>query len=129
MKAKDKMLKFTKFILQLFLLFFVYWISNEFAQFANLPIPGNVIGVILLFVLLACGIIKLNHVKEGADFLLKHLVFFFIPVTVGLMNWGHVFYEYGIELAAAILISTLLPFWTVGYLTQFLIRKRGKWNN
>ena len=72
---------------------------------------------------------KIEHVKEGANFLLKHLVFFFIPVTVGLMNWGHIFYNYGIELAIAITISTLLPFWTVGYLTQLLCKKGKECNN
>jgi holin-like protein len=124
MKAIDAY-KVSRFIYQLLILWFIYWISNELVEFTRLPIPGNVIGVILLFGLLASGIIKVEHVREGADFLLKHLVFFFIPVTVGLMNWWSIFYNYGIELAAAVTISTLLPFWTVGYLTQ-LLHKKGK---
>ena len=129
MGARDMMIKLATFIWQLLILCFVYWISNELVEFTNLPIPGNVIGVILLFGLLTSGIIKIEHVRKGADFLLKHLVFFFIPVTVGLMNWGNIFYKYGIELAVAVIISTLLPFWTVGYLTQLLHKKGKKCSN
>jgi holin-like protein len=129
MGAKDVFKKFSTLILQLLILWFIYWISNELVEFTSLPIPGNVIGVIMLFGLLASGIIKIEYIKEGADFLLKHLVFFFIPITVGLMNWGNTFYDYGIELAVAITVSTLLPFWIVGYLTQFLHKKGKKCSN
>lgn len=124
MRAMDAMYKVSRISYQLLILWLIYWISSELAESTRLPIPGNVIGVVLLFGLLAGGIIKIGHIREGADFLLKHLVFFFIPATVGLMNWGGIFYNYGIELAAAVTISTLLPFWTVGYLTQ-LMHKRG----
>ena len=111
---------------QLILIWFIYWASNAFADFSGLPIPGNVIGVILLFGLLSARIVRLEHIVEGADFLLKHLVFFFIPLTVSLMNCGHIFYDYGIVLAAAIVISTILSFWTVGYLTELFIKKEKK---
>ena len=119
-------LKLSRLTGQLILIWFIYWVSNAFADFSGLPIPGNVIGVILLFGLLSARIVRLEQIVEGADFLLKHLVFFFIPLTVSLMNWGHIFYDYGIVLAAAIVISTILPFWTVGYLTQLFIRKEKK---
>jgi holin-like protein len=119
-------LKLSRLAGQLILIWFIYWASNAFADFSGLPIPGNVIGVILLFGLLSARIVRLEHIAEGADFLLKHLVFFFIPLTVSLMNWGHIFYDYGIVLAAAIVISTILPFWTVGYLTQLFIKREKK---
>jgi holin-like protein len=120
---KKFIIKLFRFILQLTILWFICWICNEFADFMDLPIPGNVIGVCLLYLLLSIGIIKVEHIREGADFLLRHLVFFFIPITVELMNWGHIFMDYGIELAAIIVISALIPFWTVGYLAQFQLKR------
>ena len=54
------------------------------------------------FALLCTGVVKLRHVELAADFLLKHLVFFFVPVALGLMEWRQVFYDYGLRLSAAI---------------------------
>lgn len=105
------------------LLWGIYWVCNRFVQSTGLPIPGNVIGVAVLFTLLALGVVKLEHVQEAADFFLKHLVFFFIPIAVGLMDWGAVFYDYGLVLLVAIVASSLIPFWAVGFITQRLHRK------
>ena len=58
----------------------------------------------------------------AAEFLLKHLVFFFVPIAVGLMQWGSVFYDYGWVLAAAIVGSTALPLVIVGFMARALRR-------
>lgn len=109
---------------QLAILWAIYQGSTWFVAAVGLPIPGNVVGVMLLFALLCLGVIKLKHVELAADFLLRHLVFFFVPVAVGLMEWGQVFYDYGLTLFAAIVISAVLPLLTVGGLTQLLNKRR-----
>ncbi|WP_243357967.1 CidA/LrgA family protein [Fundidesulfovibrio terrae] len=105
------------------LLWAIYRASTWFVAATGLPVPGNVVGVAALFALLRLGVVKLEYVQEAADFLLRHLVFFFIPITVGLMNWGGVFREHAWTLLAAILVSTLLPLWTVGFITQRIDRQ------
>jgi holin-like protein len=109
---------------QLALLWAVYLGSNWLVTVTGLPIPGNVVGVLVLFTLLALGVVKLAQVELAADFLLKHLVFFFVPIAVGLMEWGEVFYDYGLILAAAILASAVLPLLAVGGLSQLLHRRQ-----
>lgn len=113
-----------RFLAQLALLTAIFWAGKGIALVSGIPIPGNVVGVVLLFGLLTTGIIKPEYVQNAADFLLRHLVFFFIPIAVDLMNWGAVFYRYGIELALAIVVSTLLTFLTTGCVTQLLQRRR-----
>ena len=107
-----------KFIVQTALLTFIYvgckWLVGAF----NLPIPANVLGIIILFSLLMFGIIKEEHIQEAAGFFLKHLVFFFVPIGVGLMEWGQTFYDYGFVLILALLVSLILPFFVVGKLMQ-----------
>jgi len=110
---------------QLALLWAIYLGGNWLVAAVGLPIPGNVVGVLALFSLLCLGVVKLSHVEMAADFLLKHLVFFFVPIAVGLMEWGGVFYDYGLVLAAAILVSAVLPLLAVGGLSQLLRRGRG----
>lgn len=108
---------------QLALLWAVYQGSAWLAAATALPIPGNVLGVVLLFTLLALGVVKLQHVELAADFLLKHLVFFFVPIAVGLMEWGGVFADYGPTLLAAIVLSAAAPLLAVGGLAGLLHKK------
>jgi holin-like protein len=87
-----------------------------------------VLGVVVLFLLLSFGVVRLEHVEEVADYLLKHLMFFFVPVAVGLMTSAEVFLENGWVLAVAILIGAAAPCWSVGIITQTLRRRRGECN-
>jgi holin-like protein len=108
------------FLGQLAVLTVIYLIGNQVVSFTGLPIPGNVVGVVLLYALLNLGLLRLDHVQDAADFLLRHLVFFFIPVAVDLMNWGSLFWNYGLMLALAIVASTVATYLGTGRLAQWL---------
>ena len=99
---------------------------DQLTRLTGIPLPGNVLGVIVLFFLLLTGIIKESHISLAAEFLLRHLVFFFVPIAVGLMQWGSVFYDYGWVLAAAIVGSTALPLVIVGFMARALRRSADK---
>lgn len=109
-----------KLLGQLALLILISLVGNQAVAFTGLPVPGNVVGLILLYVLLNLGLVRLDQVQEAADLLLRHLVFFFIPVAVDLMNWGGLFTRHGWVLALAILLSTLLTFLATGFMAQWL---------
>ena len=117
------MLRVLKVIAQIGLLSLFVWLGGRLASLTGLPLPGNVVGLILLYLALSTGLVKLELIQEGADFLLRHLVFFFIPAAVDLMNWGGVFYQYGFRLALAIAGSTLLTFGVAGHVIQWLRRR------
>ena len=42
--------------------------------------------MILMFMLLLLGVLKVSHIKEKSEFLLKNMAFFFIPAGVEIMN-------------------------------------------
>src|SRR5690625_7984574 len=72
-------------IVQLGVLWLIYQVGSMVVQYLHMPIPGNVWGMIILFMPLVTGVIKLEWIDGVASFLLKHLVFFFNPLTVVLM--------------------------------------------
>jgi holin-like protein len=123
------MRKIARFIGQLVLLWGVFWVGSQITLLSGLPIPGNVFGMILLFGMLSCGVVKLQHVQEAADFLLKHMLFFFVPIAVGLMNWSNLFYQHPLVLTAAIVIGAVIPYCLVGFLTQYIDRGKKHCNN
>ena len=104
----------------------IAWLADYAVTVLDLPVPGNVLGIMVLFLLLSAGVVKERWISEAASFLLRHLVFFFIPVAVGLMNWGAVFYDYGWVLLGAIVGSTALLLLVTGWLAGALRRKPEK---
>lgn len=121
-------LKLLQMIGQGVILWIVYWVGNQITAISGLPIPGTVFGMVILFLLLLSGVVKLSYIQDAADFLLKHMLFFFIPIAVGLMDWGAVFYEHGIVLAIALLAGAVLPFFIVGIVAQLLHKEEKQCN-
>src|SRR5690625_7742139 len=91
-------------------------------QYLHMPIPGNVLGMIILFMSLVTGVIKLEWIDGAASFLLKHLVFFFIPITVGMMTLGSLFQHHGLALFVIFIGSVLLGGAFDGRLLERLMR-------
>lgn len=96
------------------------WIKDLF----NLSVPGSVVGLLLLFILLMSNIVKVEWVEAGAQFLISNLVFFFIPATVGVMNYFGLFKGKGILLVVVVLISTILVMGTSGFVSQFIAKDK-----
>ncbi|HEY4551007.1 MAG TPA: CidA/LrgA family protein [Bacillus sp. (in: firmicutes)] len=113
------------FIAQLFMIWAIYTISVYIVDFLHLPIPGSVLGMILLFFLLIKGIIQVRYIERAASFLNKHLAFFFIPFAVGLMNYGGLIKTSGFQLLIMIAGSSIIGLLITGGLTQYLSGKAG----
>lgn len=96
---------------------------NWLAQSYHLPIPGNVIGLIVLFLALMTGVVKLSWFDTGGGILTKHLAFFFIPITVGLMGFGSTFATAGIALAATLVLSGVVGLLAAAYTAQLLANR------
>lgn len=112
------------FCLQLFILIVIYQLGNMIAAYFHLEIPGNVVGMIILFVLLWLRIIKIGYIQHAANWLLKHLGFFFIPISVGLMTLGPVIIHSGIPIFFALSISAVAGLVVAGRATQTMINKK-----
>lgn len=69
------------------------------------PIPGPVIGMLLLFIALFAARVR-QPVIGTAQFLLQHLSLLFVPVGVGAIQYFGVLSEYGVRLMIAIILST-----------------------
>jgi len=111
-----------KIIAQVFLLWVIYYCSTWIVTFFHFPLPGSVLGMIILFTLLSIGVLKEQWLSAGANPLLKHLTFFFIPIAVELMEWGDLFIQQGHLLFLPLVVSTLVALLTTGGIVQFLTK-------
>ncbi|SDZ55900.1 holin-like protein [Evansella caseinilytica] len=108
---------------QIALLWLLNRIGYLLVEATGAPVPGNVVGMLLLLLLLMTRILPLSFIEKGAGLLIKHLGFFFIPFAVGLMTMGEMFIRYGLSFFIIILISILTGMYVTGRITQGL---RGK---
>ncbi|MBM6839721.1 CidA/LrgA family protein, partial [Clostridium saudiense] len=64
----------------------IYLLGEFLSKSLSLSIPGNIMGMIFLFLFLVTGILKLEKIERAAKSLLDNLAFLFVPAGVGLMN-------------------------------------------
>ncbi|MCM3724184.1 CidA/LrgA family protein [Neobacillus cucumis] len=122
------MKKAFKFLIQLIILIVIYQVGNLTVKYLHLQIPGNVLGIVVLLVLLLSGLIKVDQIEWAAGWLLKHLGFFFIPISVGLMTLGDIFKTKGWILLVILFISAIMGIIAAGKTTQAVITKNQKEN-
>lgn len=111
-----------KILKQICIIFTICWLSVILERCLPLPIPASVIGLILLFLCLAAGIIKLGHIQEKSDFLLSNMAFFFIPAGVGMMNYFDILQKNWFPLLAICILSTLVTFAATAYSIRLTLK-------
>jgi len=109
-----------KFLRQFAIILVICFVGEAVHRFLRLPIPGSVIGMILLLLGLTSGIIKLEHIEETSEFLLNHLAFFFVPAGVGIISSLDVMKGNWIPIFVIIVISTIVVMVTTGITVQLL---------
>lgn len=77
-------------------------------QYLHIPLPGNVLGLLLLLAALSLRIVKLCHVESAANVLLKHMMLLFAPLIVGTLALTDVLAKNWLPLVATMVFSTLI---------------------
>lgn len=116
--------KIMKIIVHIAALYALLLIGNWIQDILSLSIPGSVIGMLLLFFLLKLKVIKFAWIKEGTQLILNHLTLFFIPVTIGFINYLELFTGRGILLLLTALFSTALVMGLSGAISQRLASRK-----
>jgi holin-like protein len=104
----------------------IYLISEFISRFFNLPIPGNILGMLVLLVLLITKIIKVEQIETLSNFFLDHLAFFFIPAGVGLMSSAGIIKDSWLRIILVCVITTIIVMAATGITVQFISRKISK---
>lgn len=94
--------------LQLLLYIGLYVASEQLVAWLHLPLPANIIGMLLLLALIMTRIMPLNWVRSGANWLLAEMLLFFIPAVVAVVNYGDLLRVEGWRICLVIAVSTLL---------------------
>ncbi len=90
-------------------LLFVCQLAGEIIhRLTGLPLPGAVIGMMLLVGWLALVRRERPTLEAVSGWLTAHLSIMFVPAAVGLIEEGEALKDYGLALVQAVTVSTLL---------------------
>ncbi|RDV31049.1 CidA/LrgA family protein [Lysinibacillus capsici] len=117
------LLRAVRIIVQIGILTIFYYMGVGIVSYLHIPLPGSVIGLLLLALSLNFKIIKVEYIQDGAGFLIGILTLFFIPATVGVIDYPELMTFTGLLIILAVIASTLISIYVTGLLTQ-LIEKR-----
>jgi holin-like protein len=75
-----------KHLFSLMIFFGISVIGDLISDIARLPIPGNILGMAILFILLCLRVIKLEDIKKTGKFLIDNMLLFILPSAVGMFQ-------------------------------------------
>ncbi|MDO5036720.1 MAG: CidA/LrgA family protein [Tissierellia bacterium] len=109
-----------KAIFQIFVLLACLLAGTGLKNLLGLPIPETVYGMVIFFLVLKLGWLKVHQVDHVAETLVGFLALFFIPALVNLVNvYPQVAGDFG-KILASSLISLVLTFIATGKTVAFL---------
>lgn len=115
-----------KFIKQ-FLIIIAISFAGEVIKFClPFPISGSIYGMVLLFILLCCKIIKVEQIREAGNFLLDIMPILFIPSAVGIMTKLGELKKIWWQIIIITIATTVIVMAVSGLVTQIIIRKDKK---
>ncbi|MGE7917103.1 CidA/LrgA family protein [Lysinibacillus xylanilyticus] len=112
-----------RIIVQIGILNIYYYIGEGIVSLLHVPLPGSIIGLLLLALSLIFKIIKVEYIQDGAGFLIGVLTLFFIPATVGVIDYPELLSTTGLLIILAVIASTLISIYITGLLTQMIEKK------
>ncbi len=90
------------------LIFGFYFLGEAIVRFLDIPVPGNVLGMVLLVSSLSFGIINLEDVEKEAEFLVENMSVMFIPPGVGIILYWNLMKTQIIPILGALFISFIV---------------------
>ncbi|MEK3789761.1 MULTISPECIES: CidA/LrgA family protein [Paenibacillus] len=119
------MKKIAQGILQIGVLLLFSVGMNALVGWLHWPIPGSIVGMLLLFILLQTRVIRLSWIEIGASWLLAELLLFFIPSAVGVMDYLPLLEHDGMSILFIVLLGTFIVMAVTGLVATFISKRKG----
>ena len=110
--------------LQLAVIFAICVAGEILHRIVGVPLPGNIIGMVLLLVLLCLKVLKPEQISGVSSFFLNYLALFFLPPSIAIMAVGDDVLSKWPLLLCLCIVFTLITLAVSGRCTQLFIRKQ-----
>ncbi|WP_447649128.1 CidA/LrgA family protein [Pseudomonas abietaniphila] len=118
--------RLARLVVELLVLLAIYQVGCEISLWLNLPIPGGVIGLALLLLTFATGLVKPATLQTGAGLLLAEMLLFFIPPLMSLLDYGTLVRNEGWRIMLVIGFSTLMVMLVTAFTVEMVCRLKDR---
>lgn len=111
-----------EYLRQFLIILGVSFVGEVLHAVIPLPIPASVYGLVLMFLALCTGLIKLSRVHRAASFLIGIMPVLFISPLVGLVDTWELIRPILLPTAGIVLTATALVIGVTGLTAQGILR-------
>ncbi len=109
--------------------FIAIWLIAGFIHRQFLPfIPQGFLGMMFLFVMLLSRLIPLELIEDGSRFFISHMLLFFVPAVVKLVEYKSLLLSHGVGIMVTVLLGSVWVMFSVGFVVDkiyaFELRKK-----
>ncbi len=89
----------------------------------NTSIPGSIIGMLILFALMATGLVPVDWVRPSANLFIRYMILLFVPISVGLMDHFDLLVNNALPILASAVGGTLIVLVVLALMLDRLLSK------
>lgn len=116
-RKEEMIMKITR---ELGWIMFALWIGYILHHILAFPVPANVYGMMVMFILLKTKALPLNKVEDTSVQLLKHMELFIIPIVASLVKDIHLIFNDFWRIILVLLITNIITVVVAGSVVQFI---------
>ncbi|OIQ26257.1 CidA/LrgA family protein [uncultured Vibrio sp.] len=117
--------KFAKYLVSMLLIVVSLFIGNTIQSLLGTAIPGSIFGMLILFSLLASGIVSVEWVKPSASLIIRYMILLFVPISVGLMLHFDTLLENALPILVGTIGASFVVLVSLAYFLDRLLKKGG----
>ena len=93
-------------------------LGDAIASASPVPLPGNVVGMVLLALSLRAGWVRAAWVRPASEVLIRHMALFFVPPGVAIASYLELLGRSWVPIVVSSLVSAVLVLLVVGLLAE-----------
>ncbi|MGR5208559.1 CidA/LrgA family protein [Vibrio sp. PNB23_22_7] len=121
---KKRLLQLVHVFISLALIMGALGIGNTIQKYTAISVPGSVIGMLVLFLSMVLGIIKVEWVKLGATLFIRYMILLFVPISVGLMQHFDMLIANALPVLASAVGGSLIVLVSLAWFLNYLLKEK-----
>ncbi len=114
-----------KYVKQFMIIMGVSFLGEMLHSLLPLPVPASIYGLLILFMLLMAGILKLEQIEETSEFFLAVMPLLFLSPSVSLITVMDKVMGAFVPVVGTIVVSTVITTAVTGIVTQSVMKLLG----
>lgn len=107
-----------KYVKQFMIIMIVCFLGEMLHSLLPLPVPASIYGLLILFMLLMAGLLKLEQIEEASEFFLAVMPLLFLSPSVSLITVMDKVMGAFVPVVGTIVVSTVVTIAVTGIVTQ-----------